>query len=416
MRSDRVAPMTASDRTTVADVAVVGGGIVGLATAHILLEQRPGLRVVVLEREPDVGRGQSSRNSGVLHAGVYYPPGSAKARWCTTGKRRMEQFCEEHDVPVLRNGKLVVAVRHSELPELARLAERSRANGVLVHEVDAGRLRELEPNVTALAGLHSPTTAVTDFSLVTRAMSRCITAAGGDVRTSSEVLSIDAPAHGPVRLVSRSGDIEASAVVACAGLQADRFARASGVPLTEHIVSFRGSWLRVRPHLAGIVRHSIYPVPVGGLPFLGVHLTPRVDGGLWIGPNAVLALAREGRRPWSADLRDLAAILRFPGLWRLARRYPRVAVGEVWRDVLLRAQLAEVARYVPGIGPDDVERGPWGVRAQLMTPGGDLVEDFRIEQQDRVLHLVNAPSPAATASLAIGEELAGRVGRVLDDR
>jgi (S)-2-hydroxyglutarate dehydrogenase len=404
------------DGAAAVDVAVVGGGIVGLATAYLLLAQRPGLRVVVLEREAEVGRGQSSRNSGVLHAGVYYPPGSAKARWCIAGRRRMEQFCEEHDVPVLRNGKLVVAVRPSELPGLARLAERSRANGVEVHDVDAAQLRELEPNVSALAGLHSPTTAVTDFSLVTRAMAGRITTAGGEVRTSSEVLSITAPANGPVRLVTRSGDVEARAVVACAGLQADRVARASGVALTERIVPFRGSWLRLKPHLAGIVRHSIYPVPVGGLPFLGVHLTPRVDGGLWIGPNAVLALAREGGRPWSADLRDLAASLRFPGLWRLARRYPRVAAGEVWRDLLLRAQLAEVARYVPGIGPGDVERGPWGVRAQLMTPGGDLVEDFRIEQQGRVLHLLNAPSPAATASLAIGEELAGRVGQVLDGR
>jgi len=390
------------------DVAIVGGGLVGLATAHQLLEQRPDLRVSVLEREDAVGLGQSSRNSGVLHAGLYYPPGSAKARWCTAGRLRMERFCEEHDVPLLRNGKIVAAVRSEELPRLADLAERARSNGVPFRQLNAHEVAELEPNVTALAGIHSPSTAVTDFGLVAQAMARRVREAGGEIRTGSAVASVDDREHRPVRLRTRTGDLEARVVVACAGLQADRLARAAGVDLTERILPFRGSWLQLRPEKRHLISASIYPVPAPGLPFLGVHLTPRVDGAVWIGPNAVLALAREGRRPWSIDLRDLSDALGFAGLWRLARQHPGVALGEVFRDLWLRATVREVQRYVPAIGPDDLERGPWGVRAQLTAPDGGLVDDFRIERHGRVLHVLNAPSPAATSSLAIGAELAAQ--------
>jgi len=391
------------------DVAIVGGGLVGLATAMQLLEQRPDLRVTVLERDSAVGTGQSSRNSGVLHAGLYYTPGSAKARWCTAGRLRMERFCEEHDVPLLRNGKVVVAVQPDELPRLAGLAERARINGVRIRELSAEETHELEPNVTALAGIHSPDTCVTDFGLVAQAMARRIRAAGGEIRTDSEVVSIDQHDHRPIRLNSRTGTIEARAVVACTGLQADRTAREAGVDLPERILPFRGSWLRLRPAKRQLISANIYPVPAPGLPFLGVHLTPRVDGEVWIGPNAVLALAREGRRPWSIDARDLRASLGFTGLWRLARQHPSVAFGEVFRDLWLRATIREVQRYVPEIGIGDVERGPWGVRAQLTDRDGGLVEDFRFERQGRVLHVLNAPSPAATSSLMIGDELAGMI-------
>jgi L-2-hydroxyglutarate oxidase len=391
------------------DVAVVGGGLVGLATAMQLLEQRPGLRVTVLEREEQVGQGQSSRNSGVLHAGLYYAPGSARARWCTAGKLRMERFCEENDVPLIRNGKVVVAVRPDELPRLTQLAERARTNGVEVRELTVGEVHELEPNVNALAGLHSPNTCVTDFGLVAQAMARRVRAAGGEVRTSSEVVSIDQREHRPVRLNSRTGTIEAESVVACTGLQADRTARAAGLDLDERVLPFRGSWLRLKAPKRHLISANIYPVPAPGLPFLGVHLTPRVDGEVWIGPNAVLALAREGRRPWSVDLRDLAGSLGFAGLWRLAWQHPSTAFGEVFRDLWLRATIREVQRYVPDIGIADVERGPWGVRAQLTRTDGALVDDFRIERQGSVLHVLNAPSPAATSSIVIGEELATRV-------
>ena len=392
-----------------ADVAVLGGGLVGLATALALRNRRPDLHVIVLERDDDVGLGQSSRNSGVLHAGLYYAPGSAKARWCTAGKRRMEQFCEEHEVPVLRNGKVVAAVRSEELPRLAELAERARTNGVPIRELSADEVRELEPNVAALAGLHSPTTAVTDFGLVAAAMARVLRSSGVEVRTSSEVLSIAQPDEGPVRLATRTGDVEARAVVACTGLQADRTAKRAGVPLRERILPFRGSWLRLAPAKRELISANIYPVPAPGLPFLGVHLTPRVDGEVWIGPNAVLALAREGRSRWSVDLRDLLGSVGFAGLWRLVAQHPDTAVGEVLRDVWLRATVREVQRYVPAIGLEDVERGPWGVRAQLTGPDGSLVDDFHIERHGRVLHVLNAPSPAATSSLIIGEELATAV-------
>ncbi len=390
----------------VTDVAVVGGGLVGLATTLQLLERRPDLKVTLLEREDGVGRGQSSRNSGVLHAGLYYTPGSAKARWCTTGKLRMEQFCEENDVPLLRNGKVVAAVRGEELPRLKGLAERARINGVKVRELTSEEVTELEPHVTALAGLHSPNTSVTDFGLVAQAMARRIREAGGELRTGSAVTAIDEKEHRPVRLTTRTGTIEAKSVVACTGLQADRVARGAGVEMDERVLPFRGSWLQLKPEKRHLISANIYPVPAPGLPFLGVHLTPRVDGGVWIGPNAVLALAREGRRPWSLNVRDLSASLGFAGLWRLARQHPNVAFGEVFRDLWLLATVREVQRYVPEIDRSDLERGPWGVRAQLTSPDGGLVDDFRFERHGKVLHVLNAPSPAATSSLMIGDELA----------
>jgi L-2-hydroxyglutarate oxidase LhgO len=317
----------------------------------------------------------------------------------------MERFCEEHDVPLLRNGKVVAAVRPEELPLLAGLAERARTNGVTVRELTSGELSELEPNVTALAGLHSPNTCVTDFSLVARAMADRIRASGGEIRTGSEVVGIEQAEHRPVRLNSRTGTVEAERVLACTGLQSDRVARRAGVDLVERVVPFRGSWLRLKAPKRRLISANIYPVPVPGLPFLGVHLTPRVDGEVWIGPNAVLALAREGRRPWSVDLRDAAEAFGFGGLWKLAWHHPSTAFGELFRDLWLRATITEVQRYVPEIGLQDVERGPWGVRAQLTHPDGVLVDDFRFEQQGRVLHVLNAPSPAATSSIMIGDEL-----------
>jgi L-2-hydroxyglutarate oxidase LhgO len=325
----------------------------------------------------------------------------------------MERFCEQNDVPLLRNGKVVAAVREEELPRLQGLAERARINGVEVRELTAAEVNELEPNVTALAGLHSPNTCVTDFGLVAQAMARRVREAGGEVRTGSEVASIDEQDHRPVRINSGTGTIEARAVVACTGLQADRVARRAGVDLPERVLPFRGSWLQLRPEKRHLISANIYPVPALGLPFLGVHLTPRVDGGVWVGSNAVLALAREGKRPWSIDVRDLSASLGFVGLWRLARQHPDVAFGEVFRDLWLRATVREVQRYVPEIGPDDLERGPWGVRAQLTSPDGGLVDDFRFEHRGKVLHVLNAPSPAATSSLMIGDELAAMVTKGL---
>jgi (S)-2-hydroxyglutarate dehydrogenase len=391
------------------DVAVIGAGIVGLATAHRLLRARPGLRVAVLERDGDVGRHQSSRNSGVLHAGLYYPPGSAKARFIRAGKATMERFCAQHGVPVARTGKVVVAVDRRELPGLAALETRARTNGVPVERLDADGLRAHEPHVVGIAGLWSPETAVTDFGLVCQALARAVRAAGGEVRTGVEVVGLD-DRPCAVRVATTAGDVAARSAVACAGLQADRFAALAGLRTPERVVPFRGAWLELRPGLRHLVRGNVYPVPAGcGLPFLGVHLTRRVDGRVWIGPNAVLAGAREGARPWALSARDLVEVVRFGGTWRLAGRHLGVAAGEVWRDRVLRATVRAVQRYVPTIGLRDVRRGPWGVRAQLVAPDGRLVDDFTIRASGRVLHVLNAPSPAATAALAIGEDLAGRV-------
>jgi (S)-2-hydroxyglutarate dehydrogenase len=390
------------------DVAVVGGGIVGLATAHRLLAGRPHLRVAVLERDGDVGRHQSSRNSGVLHAGLYYTPGSAKARWSRAGKAAMERFCAEQGVPVERTGKVVVAIDRRELPGLAALEERARRNGVPVERLSPAGLHSHEPHVAGVAGLWSPETAVTDFGAVCQALARVVRSAGGTVRTGVEVVGLDDRA-GAVRIVTTAGDVAARAAVVCAGLQADRLAALAGQRVAERVVPFRGAWLELRPGLRHLVRGNIYPVPTGGLPFLGVHLTRRVDGRVWIGPNAVLAGAREGVRPWSLSSRDLAEVVRFGGTWRLARRHLGVAAGEVWRDRVLRATVRAVQRYVPAIGLRDVRRGPWGVRAQLVAPDGQLVDDFAIRASGRVLHVLNAPSPAATSALAIGEDLARRV-------
>jgi L-2-hydroxyglutarate oxidase len=409
--------------TTAVDVAIVGGGIVGLATAHRLLATRPGLSVVVVERADDVGTQQSSRNSGVLHAGLYYPPGSAKARWCRDGKARLEAFCAEHDVPVRRVGKVVVALTREEVPRLAALAERARTNGVEIHERGPDGIRDHEPHVDALAGLWTPETAVTDFHAVCRTLAGLVRAAGGEVRTSTEVTGLSPAAGGGARLrtvgVGGAGagevqELRARTVVVCAGVAADRLARAAGVRPRDRIVPFRGSWLEVVPEHADLVRGNVYPVPVPGLPFLGVHLTRRIDGRLWLGPNAVLALAATGARPWSVAPRHLAATLAYPGLWRLARRNLGVAAGEVWRDLVPAATVAEARRAVPALRRADVRRGPFGVRAQLLGRDGTLVDDFRIVRVGSLVLVRNAPSPAATASLAIGDELTRRALDVLD--
>lgn len=391
------------------DVAIIGGGIIGLATAYRLLADRPDLAVMVLEREPEVGRHQSSRNSGVLHAGLYYPPNSAKARWTRAGKAEMERFCQKHGVPLERTGKVVVAVDDTELPALAGLRDRARTNGVPVEELDRAGLAEHEPHVTGVAGLWSPETAVTNFGAVCHALADQVTERGGQVHAGTEVVAVD-DRTSPARVRTTTGDIEAKVVVACAGLQADRVAEWTGHLDTERIVPFRGSWLVLRPERNHLVRGNIYPVPAGGgLPFLGVHLTRRITGEVWVGPNAVLAPSRAGKRPWGIDARDLWGTLRFPGTWRLAARHAGVAVSEVWRDRVLRATVRQVQRYVPDIEVDDLRRGPWGVRAQLVSAGGDLVDDFQIRASERTIHVLNAPSPAATASLAIGREVASRV-------
>jgi L-2-hydroxyglutarate oxidase len=413
--------------TTSVDVAIIGGGIVGLATAFQLLASHPDLEVTLLEATDAVGQQQSARNSGVLHAGLYYTPGSAKARWSRAGRPLLERFCAEQGVPFRRTGKVVVAVDRSEVPALESLAERARANGVEIHRLGPDGLRDHEPHVTGVAGLWTPETAVTDFRAVCQALAARIREVGGEVRTGTEVRGLHAT-HGDVHLTIDHGPaITARAVVACGGLQADRLLAASTTgsrasvaaarpPADVRIVPVRGSWLELRPDQRHLVRGNIYPVPVGGgLPFLGVHLTRRVDGQVWVGPNAVPLLARQGRSPFSVDPRDLRDLMAFPGAWRLARAHASVAAGELWRDRSVRAMVRAVQRYIPAIQSAHLRPGPWGVRAQLVDRSGNLVDDFTVREVGRTIHLVNAPSPAATSALAIGGELARRAVAQLRD-
>ncbi len=395
-----------------ADVVVIGAGIVGLATAWTLLGDRPGARVVVVDKEDHVAAHQSSHNSGVVHAGVYYAPGSLKARLCREGKTALERFCADRGIPLRHNGKVVVAVEESELGRLADLGRRAAANGVEgLRELDAGGLRSLEPNVAGIRALHSPTTGVVDFALVCRVLADEVRERGGEVLLGHEITDV---AERPDEVVVTTADqadqpgraertLRARRVVACAGLQADRVAALTGHAGDERIVPFRGSWYVLgRPEL---VNGNVYPVPDPRLPFLGVHLTPRVDGEVWVGPNAVLAGAREGYRRGSVDVRDVRDWLGFGGFWRLAGRYAGVGAREVVEDRSRRLYLRQVRRYVPEVRLDDLRRGPSGIRAQAVGADGAMVEDFSIGGSDRVLHVRNAPSPAATSSLAIARHL-----------
>jgi L-2-hydroxyglutarate oxidase LhgO len=399
------------------DVAVVGAGLIGLATARALLGRRPGLRLAVVDKEPDVAAHQSSHNSGVLHAGVYYKAGSLKARLCVEGKAALERYAAEHDIPVERCGKLIVAIREDELGRLADLRERAAGNGVQgVTELGPEGVRDHEPNVVAVRALHVPGTAIIDFAKVARAYAADVEVAGGTLILGSRVDGIVGRGAGQV-LTTTSGEVSASFVVSCAGLHADRVARHSDPTAIDlRILPFRGDYYRVVPERRDIVRGLVYPVPDPALPFLGVHFTRRIDGEMWAGPNAVLALAREGYRRSDVSLRDLVEIARFPGFWRLSRRYWRLGAEEMWRDVVKQAFVRELQRYVPSVTGEDLVWGPSGVRAQAVSSAGALVDDFDILSSPTSLHVRNAPSPGATASLAIGDHLASlALARIGDD-
>ena len=402
--------------TASADVIVVGGGIVGLATAYRLLGQRPGLRVAVVEKEPELALHQTGHNSGVLHAGLYYAPGSLKARLCREGKADLERFAEAHDVPFERCGKLVVAVDDGELPRLAALHERAIANGVPgLEDVDATRIREIEPHVAGIRGLWSPTTGIIDFRRVALAIADEVVALGGSITTGFEVSGIGV---GPVEAVvtASSGDgLTASLVIVCGGLHADRLARLTGDDADPRIVPFRGDYYTLDDSATELVRGLVYPVPDPRFPFLGVHFTRRIDGAVWAGPNAVLAFAREGYRRRDIRPRELAETLSWRGFQRLAARYLRTGLAEMWRDWWKPAFIGELRRYIPEIRADQLRFGPSGVRAQALARDGTLVDDFSLTGGKRVIHVRNAPSPAATSSLAIGRHLAEMAIARLDD-
>jgi L-2-hydroxyglutarate oxidase LhgO len=396
------------------DVVVVGGGILGLATAHRLLEVRPGIRLAVVEKEAELATHQSGHNSGVLHAGLYYAPGSLKARLCREGKAEIEQFAERHAIPFERCGKLVVALDEGELPGLSSLRERAEANGVPgLEAVGPERIRELEPHAAGIAGLWSPETGIIDFQRVALALGDTIRGAGGEIRTSMPVTGIK-ERPGDVVVRTPGGELVAGQVVACAGLHADRLARLTGSEADPRIVPFRGDYYTLDESARGLVRGLIYPVPDPRFPFLGVHFTKRIDGSVWAGPNAVLAFAREGYRRRDIRPLELASTLLYPGFLRLAGRYLRTGLAEMWRDWWKPAFVRELQRYVPEIRADQLRFGPSGVRAQALARDGTLVDDFALGGSGRVLHVRNAPSPAATSSLSIGRVLAERVVERLD--
>jgi 2-hydroxyglutarate dehydrogenase len=387
------------------DVAVVGAGILGLATARELLRRNPDASVVVLEREDRIAAHQTGHNSGVIHAGIYYTPGSLKAQLCVAGARELYEFCDEHGVRYERCGKLIVAVDSSELPRLDELERRARANEVPgLRRLSAAELREIEPEVAGVAGLHSPNTGIVDFGEVARAYASDVVARGAEIRTGVTVLRLS----GSV-LHTSAGEIEARRVVACAGAWSDRLAQASGEPAEPRIVPFRGGYMKLRPHARRLVRGLIYPVPDPSLPFLGVHLTKTIHDEVWLGPSALLAPSRSAYSLTAVNRRDLGSTLRWPGTWRMFARWWRTGLTEMRMAADRRAFVKACARYVPAVTVADVEPGPAGIRAQAVARDGKLLDDFAFASAPGVLHVRNAPSPAATSSLAIARVIADRL-------
>lgn len=401
--------MTSQALPSEADIVVVGGGIVGLATARELLLRRPGARVAVLEREHTFGFHQTGHNSGVVHAGIYYAPGSEKAVLCRRGVGLLAEFTATRDIPFEECGKLVIALDESEVPALEELHRRATANGVPDLEmVDAAGIRELEPAAAGHRALWSPHTGITDYGAVVAALAEDIETRGGSAHTGIEVRDFDRRGGG-VRVVTSLGDLRAGLVVLAAGAQSDRLAQAAGDDRGPRIVPFRGEYHRLRPGRESLVNGLIYPVPDPQYPFLGVHFTKTVGGEVLVGPNALLALSRYGYTWGDIDVRDIADMLRWPGMWRLVARHWRAGVDELVRSLSVRAYARDAARYVPDLEPADLLPAPAGVRAQALDRDGSLVDDFRISVLDGVVAVRNAPSPAATSSLAIAERIADAV-------
>lgn len=394
------------------DVVVVGGGIVGLATALSIAHRRPG-SVVVLEAEEEIALHQTGRNSGVIHSGLYYRPGSDKARFCAAGREALYRFCDEHGIAVKRCGKLVVAVDESELPALARLADRARANGLEgVELLDPAGIREREPAAAGLRALWVPATGVVDFRRVADQLAELLRDREGRISTSAQVRGVVVHADA-ITLETASETVRCRLLVNCAGLQADRIARLSGLRPEIRLVPFRGEYFELKRAAAERVRGLIYPVPDPRLPFLGIHLTRTIDDRVLAGPNAVLAWKREGYRATDFSLKDSADTLLFPGFWRLAAGFWSTGAGEMYRSWNRAAFVRGLQRLQPDITDEQLEPAPSGVRAQAVDRQGRLLDDFQILEADRMLHVLNAPSPAATAALAIGRHLADRVATAL---
>lgn len=387
---------------------IVGGGIVGLSSAREILQRHPDTSLALLEKEPAIGLHQTSHNSGVVHSGVYYSPGSLKAKLCVTGARLMYEFCDRHGIPIDRCGKLIVATEPDELPALEELFRRGTANVVQGLEfVGPSQIQDLEPHCVGLKGLWSPNTGIVDFSRVAQALADEVRQLGGTILTSHEVTGLEKRSNS-VLVRTNNGQMPTRRVLACAGLHSDRVARLSGAASEPRVVPFRGDYWQLRAEKRYLVRNLIYPVPDAAFPFLGVHFTRRIsDGAIWLGPNAVLAFAREGYSRRNLAPLELARTLSYRGFRQLAATYWRTGAAEMYRDFSKRAFVASCQRFVPALQPSDVIPGPSGVRAQSLDANGTLVDDFHFDVQgSQFMHVRNAPSPAATSSLAIGQLIA----------
>lgn len=389
-------------------VGIVGGGILGLAVGRELTERYPGVEVVVFEKEDGLARHQTGHNSGVVHAGIYYKPGSLKAELCARGREMLRELCQEKGLPYDVCGKLVVAVDQSEMERLDKLELTAVENQVPgLSRIDGVGIRDIEPHAAGLAALHSPATAITDFVAVAQAMAEDIDSAGGRILLSTPVTAIERSSES-IAVMSGENRHRVDRLVICAGLQSDRVAEPVDGESTPRIVPFRGEYLEVSAAKKDLVKGMVYPVPDPRYPFLGVHFTRRVTGALEVGPNAVLALKREGYRRRDISLSDVAGIMSWPGFWRLARAHWKAGAEELAGSLSTTAYMRKASRYVPEIGVDDVVRGRTGVRAQALDRAGSLVDDFRIYEADGVVSVRNAPSPAATSSLAIAQYIVDR--------
>ena len=386
---------------------IVGGGIVGLATAFRLSQRLPGAEITVVEKESSVGRHQTGHNSGVLHSGLYYKPGSLKARLAVRGIRQMVEFCREHSIPHEICGKLVVAADEAELPGLRDLHERGLANGLEgLRMLGPQEMREIEPHAGGVAALRVPQEGIVDYQKVCEALVKCI---HGRVATNAKVRSLR-QTYGGWSAETEAGDFEAKLLINCAGLHCDRVSELAGLRREVRIAPFRGEYYKIKPDRQSLVRHLIYPVPDPKFPFLGVHFTRLIHGGVEAGPNAVLAFAREGYRKTDINPRDLFDAVSYSGLWNFLARHTRMCWEEIERSFSKRLFAQSLQRLVPEIHASDLDTGGTGVRAQAITPQGELVQDFHFVEQANAVHVLNAPSPGATASLAIGEEIVARLG------
>ena len=389
------------DRT--ADIVIVGGGIVGLATARALLQHYPDLRLIVLEKETSIGRHQTGRNSGVIHSGLYYKPGSLKARLCVQGAQAMMNFCDERQIPYRRCGKVVIATQHVEVPRLHELYQRGIANGVQGLElIGPERLREIEPHAVGLQAIYSPNDGIVDYDHVAAAYVEDVIAGGGEILTNRMVRAITRTGQ-LVWVDTPVGLVETRFLITCAGVYADRVAIMSGSPRDPRIVPFRGDYYILKPEQRHLINALIYPVPDPAFPFLGIHSTLRMDGSMWLGPNAVLAFGREGYGRWDIDISDLGDALSYRGFQTLARKYWRVGLDEMIRDYSKQLFVKAAQRFVPELTADGVVEGPSGIRAQALAVDGSLIDDFVINQDGPIIHVRNAPSPGATSSLMIAE-------------